>query len=171
MKSNMKRIFVLSILFCLFQNIFAQTVTVNELKRLKDGAKVNFVLDFTDCIIMGTTLTDFAASEPDWDNDKPTIVNSFRNGVVTKVEDFMILGNLPDAPYTLTVSVKSISSNGYLICDANLTDANGNVLLAVSKVNSGKKSKLIPGTKLSKIKASSMLAGRSLGKIIKEEHN
>jgi hypothetical protein len=167
----MKRIFVLSVLFCLFQNIFAQTITVNELKSIKDGAKVNYILDFTDCIIMGTTITDFAVSEPDWDNDKPTIVNSFRNGILSQVEDFMILGmgNLSDAPYTLTVHVKSISSNGYLICDANLTDTDGKIYLAVSNVNSGKKSKLIPGTKLSKIKASSLLAGRSLGKIIKSE--
>ena len=117
---------------------------------------------------MGLSESDFANYEQDWVKDKTAVELSFLRGVNNKVDEIYNIGALKDADYALTVIVKSITNKGYLICDAKITDKSGKVYFYVININSGSKSKLIPGTNLSKIKASSLFAGRSLGKIMKK---
>lgn len=146
----------------------AQEITKNDLKSINMGAKIYFDIDYSDAVIMGLSESDFANYEQDWVKDKTAVELSFLRGVNNKVDEIYNIGALKDADYALTVIVKSITNKGYLICDAKITDKSGKVYFYVININSGSKSKLIPGTNLSKIKASSLFAGRSLGKIMKK---
>lgn len=166
MKLN-RRYLALAMLCSFFMVASAQG---SNFSSVRPGSKINLVIDFSKAYIMGRSETDFAVYEKDWNKDKPTIIGRFQKGVNNRLSDFLNVGLYPDAQYTLTVTVKTISDVGNVYCDAAITDQEGNVLFSVKNVNGGSEPPILPGTKLAKIKAWAFLAGRSLGSIMKQEY-
>ena len=166
----MKRLVISLMSFCLILMANAQVVSKNELSVLKPGAKIGFVCDFSEAVIMGMDEEAFAKYETDWVTDKPTIVANFMNGINNKLDDILVFGQLKDTDYTLKVSVKLVNTKGYMLCDAVIVDQAGKSIFEAKQVNGGKEPPFLPGTKLAKMKAWALLTGRALGGIIKSEY-
>ena len=148
----------------------AQVVTVNDMASVRPGSKLNCVLDFSQATIMGMTEEQFAQYEPDWEKDKWKIVKKFLNGVNGKLDEVLVAGGYKDTPYTLAVTVTTITDVGNVFCNAELKDSQGAVLFRVKEVSGGKDPVFLPGTKLAKIKLWSNLTGKCLGSILKQEY-
>lgn len=166
----MKRLFVCMVSLCLMMMANAQVVSKNELSVLKPGAKIGFVCDFSEAVIMGMDEEAFGKYETDWVTDKPTIVANFMNGINNKLDGILVFGQLNDVQYTLKVSVKLVNTKGYMLCDAVIVDRAGKSIFDAKQVNGGNEPPFLPGTKLAKMKIWSTLTGRALGGIIKSEY-
>lgn len=150
--------------------LHAQVVTMNNMSSIKPGAKINYVVDFSQASIMGMTETDFSNYEKDWQEDKLSVIGKFQKGANSKLDGILRLGSYKDSPYTLKVSVISVTDLGNIICEVSLSDTEGTELFHVKNVNGGKEPPFLPGTKLAKIKVWANLTGRSLGNILKSEY-
>ena len=147
----------------------AQTVTTSNLSREMRGAKINFKMDFTNAEIYGMTESEFAEYEKDWNSDNPTIVRNCRKAVGLTVRKLYDIGTHKGAAYTLSVIVTKVTDEGFIICNATLTDSKGTVLFSVEDLTGGNEPTFSPGTKLAKMKVWSALVGRKLGSILKKE--
>lgn len=166
----MKKLFVLIMSICLTVMANAQVVSKSELSVIKPGSKIGFVCDFSDAVIMGMDEEAFAKYEPDWVEDKPTVIAKYMNGINNKLDGILVVGQLKDTKYTLKVSVKNVTTKGYMLCDAEIIDSEGNTYFVVKQVNGGKEPPISPGTKLAKMKVWATLTGRALGSIIRSEY-
>ncbi len=153
-----------------FMTATAQESSDKDFTSIKPGSKINFVMDFSQSIIMGMKEADFSNYELDWHKDQPTIIKKFQNGINKKLDGILNIGNYPDSPYTLKVTVINISNVGNITCDANIYDKSGAILLGLKNVSGGSEPPFLPGTKLAKIKIWATLTGRSLGGILKTEY-
>ena len=113
--------------------------------------------------------TEFAKYEKDWNEDKPAIVRDFRNGANMAIGKSMGIGEYRDASYTIMVKVNTITDKGYIICDVDIVDTKGNVLLHIDRLTGGSEPTMGIGTKLSRIKMWATLTGRKLGSILQAE--
>lgn len=150
--------------------VSAQVVTKDSLAVIKPGSKIGFVLDFSDAVIMGMDEEAFGKYEPAWLEDKPTVVANFMNGINNKLDGILVVAQLKDMDYTVKVSVKNVTTKGYMLCDAVVIDKTGHTLFVVKQVNGGKEPPFSPGTKLAKMKVWATLTGRALGSIIRSEY-
>lgn len=166
----MRKLFFFAISICLTIMANAQVVSKSELSAIKPGSKIGFVCDFSDAVIMGMDEEAFSKYEPDWAEDKPTVVTNYMNGINNKLDGILVVGQLKDTEYTLKVSVKNVTTKGYMLCDAEIVDSKGNSYFVVKQVNGGKEPPISPGTKLAKMKVWATLTGRSLGSIIRSEY-
>ena len=165
----MKRLSALAISLFVLIAASAQTVS-KELSSIKPGSKIAFVCDFSQAVIMGMDEEGFGQYEPDWASDKPTVVVNFMNGINSKLDGVLVIGQLKDCEYTLNVTVRNVTTKGYITCDAEITDTTGVKYFSVKQVNGGKEPPFSPGTKLAKMKVWASLTGKSLGSIIRSEY-
>ena len=70
---------------------------------------------------------------------------------------------------SIQADVNTITDKGYIICDVDIIDTNGKVLLHIDDLNGGNEPTMGIGTKLSRIKMWATLMGKKLGKILKAE--
>lgn len=165
----MKNIIFL-ILSCAFvASMSAQTVTKNDMPKNMQGMRMNVQMDFSNAMILGMSETEFAKYEKDWNEDKPAIVRDFRNGANMAIGKSMGIGEYSDASYTIMVKVNTITDKGYIMCDVDIVDTKGNVLLHIDRLTGGSEPTMGIGTKLSRIKMWATLTGRKLGSILKAE--
>ena len=68
------------------------------------------------------------------------------------------------------LTVRNVTTKGYITCDAEITDTTGVKYFSVKQVNGGKEPPFSPGTKLAKMKVWASLTGKSLGSIIRSEY-
>ena len=165
--------FLVSILFSLVLafNCYAQTVTKNDFPKDIKGARLNLKVDFSEALICGMNEKEFSDYEKDWEEDKPTIVRNFMSGANVGIGKSYGVGDYKDAIYTIYIKVNTITDDGYIICDANIRDNDGNVLFTVEKLTGGKEPPLMIGTKLARIKIWATLTGKKFGSIFKSEIN
>lgn len=163
--------FLVSILFSLVFafNCHAQTVTKNVFPKDIKGARLNFKVDFSEALICGMNEKEFSEYEKDWEEDKPTIVKNFRSGANLSIGKTYAVGDYQDASYTIMVKVNTITDEGYIVCDANIIDKDGNVLFTLEKLTGGKEPAFMIGTKLARMKIWATLTGKALGDILKKE--
>ena len=164
----MKKILLLTLMMVgLAFNAMGQTVTVDSLRKAPLGLRANLVMDFSKAIIHEMSEENFAKHEKDWERDKPSIVEKFRAAANVKLDNEMKLGYYDDAEYQMTVTVKSITTKGFIVCDAVLTNKDGKVFFAVEDLKGSSDSFFTPGTKLARIKFWAALTGVALGSVIK----
>lgn len=147
----------------------AQVVTVNKLNKEPLSSKIDFVMDFSRASIHGLSEHDFAEYEPDWEKDKPTIMDAFRSKANNVLDGAVIFGDFQKSQQTLKIKVANIDTNGFIICDAEIVNNSGNVIFKVENVTGGKELPISLGTKLAMIKIWSNRVGRKFAKILKEE--
>ena len=148
-------------------NAMAQTIKADSLSKIPLGSRVNFIMDFSDATIHDRTESEFAKYEKDWENDKPSIVDKFRSAANLVLDKDLKFGDYPEADYQIVVTVKSITTNGFMLCDVLLTNKEGAVFLKVENLKGNSDSFFTPGTKLARIKIWSALTGGALGKLMK----
>lgn len=166
----MKRLLIALTAVCLQIAVYGQVVTKDSLSVIKPGSKLGYVLDFSDAVIMGMDEEAFSKYEPDWQEDKPTIVTNFMNGINAKLDGILVATQLKDLDYTVKVSVKNVTTKGFMLCNAVVADKQGNILFEVKQLTGGKEPPFSPGTKLAKMKVWATLTGRALGSIIRSEY-
>ena len=152
---------------CMLTAANAQTVTKDSLSVVKPGSKMRLDVDFSHAVIMGMDEEAFSKYETDWQTDKPTVVTRLMNGVNMKLDGVLKVKQLSSMEYTLKVTVRDVTNQGFITCDAEVTDQAGRTLFAVKQVTGGVEPPFSPGTKLAKMKFWSLLTGRSLGGIIR----
>ena len=131
-------------------NTMAQTIKKDSLSKIPLGSRVDFRMDFSNATIHDRTETEFAKYEKDWEIDKPSIVEKFRS-----------------ADYQIVITVKSITTNGFMTCDVLLKNKQGTVFFNVENLKGNSDSFFTPGTKLARIKIWAALTGGALGKMMK----
>lgn len=167
--NKMKKIIFLMLSCAIVASMSAQTVTKNEMPKSLQGVRMNVQMDFSNAVILGMSEEEFAKYEKDWNGDKPAIVRNFRNGANIAIGKSMGIGEYKNAPYTIKADVNTITDKGYIICDVDIIDTNGKVLLHIDDLNGGNEPTMGIGTKLSRIKMWATLMGKKLGKILKAE--
>lgn len=163
-----KLIFLLLLSICSL-HMPAQEVVKNELPKDIKGCRMNFQMDFSKALIYGFNEREFAESEPDWESDKLTVIRNFRVAVNLQIGKSYSIDAYKDAPYMITVIVNTITNQGFIICDVNITDQENNVVYRVENLSATKEPSFFPGTKLAKIKFWSTLTGQKLGSLLKNE--
>ncbi len=165
----MKKVLLTAVLtVCMVVSAMAQTVTVDSLSKVRLGSRANLTIDFSQATIHDRSEAEFAKYEKDWNDDKPSVVEKFRAAANFKLDNEMKLGFYDDADYQMTVTVKNISTKGFIVCDAVLTDNSGKVFLKVENLKGSSDSFFTPGTKLARIKFWAALTGGALGTIMKD---
>ena len=163
----MKKVMMTILMMVMAVTAMAQRVTEDNLSKVPLGSRANLVIDFSKAIIHEMSETNFAKYEKDWENDKPSIVEKFRAAANFKLDNEMKLGFYDDADYVMTVNVKTITTKGFITCDAVLTDKSGKVFFTVENLKGSSDSFFTPGTKLARIKFWAALTGGALGTIMK----
>ena len=164
----MKKLLLLTLMMVgMAYSAMAQTVKVDSLRKAPLGLRANLVMDFSKATIHEMSEANFAKYEKDWEKDKSSVVEKFRAAANFKLDNEMKLGYYDDADYVMTVTVKSISTQGFIVCDAVLTDNSGKMFFAVEDLKGSSDSFFTPGTKLARIKIWATLTGTALGSLIK----
>lgn len=148
-------------------NVMAQTIKADSLSKIPLGSRVNFLMDFSGATIHDRTELEFAKYEKDWENDKPSIVEKFRSAANLVLDKDLKFGDYPEADYQVVVTVKTITTNGFMICDVLLTNKEGKEYFKVENLKGNSDSFFTPGTKLARIKLWAALTGGALGKMMK----
>lgn len=166
----MKKIVAIIFLFMgLLSSVSAQTVTKNNFPKDMGKVHMSLKMDFSQAVICGMNEEEFSKYEKDWERDKPTIVRSFRSGANLSLGKTCGIGDYKDVSYTILVTVNTITEEGYIVCDASISDLEGNVLFTVEEVTGGKEPAIGIGTKLSRMKVWATLTGKRFGNILKSE--
>lgn len=159
-----KLLFIL-FLFGLTQVAFSQKVTSGSLKILKDQARVNLEIDFSEASIHGMSEDDFAVYERDWNRDKEQIISHFRIEAAESC-DKVIIGPYPDAEYTIKVIVLRINTKGDFTCIGELRNKSGEVLASISGISdTGGR----VGSKLNLIKDGAKHTGEKFGIFLRKQ--
>lgn len=148
-------------------NTMAQTIKKDSLSKIPLGSRMDFRMDFSNATIHDRTETEFAKYEKDWEIDKPSIVEKFRSSANLVLDKELKFGDYPDADYQIVITVKSITTNGFMTCDALLKNKQGIVFFNVENLKGNSDSFFTPGTKLARIKIWAALTGGALGKMMK----
>ncbi len=154
---------------CMILQLSAQVVTKNTLPNNLMGIRMNLQVDFSKAIIHGMSEEDFAIYEKDWVEDKPSIVRDMQKSANLILGKHYGIGNYNDAAYTVVVTVKTITKEGYMICDVNIIDNEGETRLTIEQLTGGEEPIFGVGTKLARIKMWATLTGKKLGNILKKE--
>ena len=165
----MRKIFItFFLLMCLCAGLSAQTVTINSLPKNPVGVHMELVMDFSKAVIYGLSEEEFAAYEEDWYEDKPSIVDKFRTGANVILGDAYKIGHYSDTSYTVKVTVNTITDEGFIICDVDVIDQQGQVVFHIDHLTGGKEPSFFIGTKLARIKIWAALTGKNFGSILKD---
>ncbi len=70
---------------------FAQKVVAGSLESLKNESKLNLEVDYSEAVIHGMGVKEFAEYEQDWEKDQPEIVGDIIEGIQDKIGDDYIL--------------------------------------------------------------------------------
>lgn len=155
---------VISIVFAFNSN--AQEIEKGTLQSLKGQKKVNFVVDYSKTSFNGKNEKSFSEYETDWYKDKTEVISYIIDGVLKEVKDYILIGEYPDAEYTLTLYPDLIERKGDTEAHAELTDKSGNVLCVIEDIE-GEGGTF--GTKLNLIKDGSKEIGANFGKFLKKQ--
>lgn len=157
---------LLSLLFVIatISSVSAQLLVEGSLTPLKKADRVSIQIDFSEAMIHGMNETAFAKYETDWDVDKPVIVGYFLSEAKQKCGDLINLGTYENAEYEIRVNVISINEKGNYVCEADVYDAEGNVIAKIKDI-SAKGGHI--GTKLNLIKDGARHTGAAFGKFLK----
>ena len=165
----MKKIFIVfSLLICRCSGLSAQSVTINALPKNPVGVHMDLVMDFSQAVIYGMSEEEFAAYEEDWYKDKPSIMDKFRTGANVILGDAYKIGHYKDISYTVKVTVHTITDEGYIICDVDIIDRQGQSVFHIDHLTGGKEPSFFIGTKLARIKIWAALTGKNYGSILKD---
>lgn len=164
-----KILFIILLIGGFLSCVSAQTMNKNELPKQMKGARLNIKMDFSHALICGMSEEDFSNYEKDWERDKPTIIRNFKAGANLILGSTCDIGEYKNAPYLITITVNTITEEGYMICDANISDVEGNVLFIVEELTGGKEPPIGIGTKLARMKVWATFTGKTLGNILKSE--
>ena len=143
----MKKVLWMTIvMLCMTLSVTAQTVKVDKLSKVTLGSRVNLTMDFSKATIHDRSEAEFAKYEKDWEEDKPSIIEKFRAAANFKLDKELKLGFYEDADYQMTVTVKTITTKGFMICDAVMTDKSGQEFFKVENLKGTSDSFFTPGT-------------------------
>lgn len=124
----MKKIFcVFSILLFCASGVSAQKLQSGSLSVLKNQEVVNFVCDFSNCMIDGQHARVKMDAEKNWNKGVKEIIARFNQGQREANRLDQHYGNFPDAPYTITYVLSDIDDD---------QDCTG--ILIVSETQSGR---------------------------------
>ena len=99
--------------------------------------------------------------------DSAWIAGGLSDGLLECFDKELKFGDYPDADYQIVITVKSITTNGFMTCDALLKNKQGTVFFNVENLKGNSDSFFTPGTKLARIKIWAALTGGALGKMMK----
>ncbi len=162
--TKMKKFFVLFLL-CLPLVAYSQKITSGSLNVLKNQAKVNLELDFSQAIIHGMNEDDFEIYERDWNRDKPQVIAYFTAEASDRC-DKIAIGRFPDAEYTLKIIVLRINTSGDFTCAGELHNKSNEVVATITGI-SDKGGRI--GSKLNLIKDGAKHTGERLGIFLRKK--
>ena len=148
-------------------NAMAQNIKTDSLTKIPIGSRVDFRMDFSGATIHDRSESDFAKHENDWEKDKPSIVAKFLSAANLVLDKDLRFGDYPDADYQAVVTIRSITTSGFMICDVQVVNKAGKVFFKVENLKGNSDSFFTPGTKLARMKVWSALTGGALGKMMK----
>lgn len=148
-------------LFC--TTVFAQQLERGSLLPLQQEKRVNFTMEFVS--IHGMTEDDFSIYEKGWYKDKPGIVAKFLTYANKNLSNMLIMGNYPDAKYTVRVVVYDINVKGDYLCDLIVLDGSNNEIARITDIR-GRGG--VFGTKLNLIKDGAEHTGENLGLVLRK---
>ena len=160
----MRKYFILFLL-CLPLAGYSQKVTSGSLKILKNQARVNLELDFSQAVIHGMSEDDFDIYERDWSRDKDQIKAFFMIAASDRCTN-LIIGPFPEAEYTLRVIVLRINTQGDFTCIGELRNKSGDVLATITGI-SDKGGRF--GSKLNLIKDGAKHTGERFGIFLRKQ--
>ena len=70
------KLFLSVLLICVSFSASSQVVSIGSLDEVKDVQRFRFEADFSEAIIHGLSVSDFAIYEPDWDKDYDEILDA-----------------------------------------------------------------------------------------------
>ena len=91
-----------------------------------------------------------------------------KNPVGVHMGDAYKIGHYKDISYTVKVTVHTITDEGYIICDVDIIDQQGQSVFHIDHLTGGKEPSFFIGTKLARIKIWAALTGKNFGSILKD---
>jgi len=164
-----KNLIICFLLICFCANLSAQTITKNSLPKDLQEVRMNLQMDFSQAVIFGMSEEDFAEYEKDWYHDKQSVISKFKTGANISLGKSSWIGNYKNALYTVKVIVNTITDEGFIICDVDIINKQGQVLFHIDHLTGGKEPSFSVGTKLARIKIWATLTGKEFGSILKSE--
>lgn len=162
----MKKIFVTLLALCLtLVGTKAQTLSEGSLDVLQSGSRVRAIIDFSGAEIMGMNEIDFSEFEEDWFKDKPGIQSRLLRYANAALAGRLFLGNYSHTEYTLRLIVLTVSDKGDYDCDAELLDAEDNLVATITGIFGPGG---IIGTKLNLMKDGAKSTGAILGTFLRK---
>lgn len=161
---NMKKLFVLFLL-CIPLVGYSQKLTSGSLEVLKNQARVNIELDFSQAVIHGMSEDDFDIYERDWSRDKDQVKTIFMIEASDRCTN-LVIGHFPEVEYTIKVVVLRINTQGDFTCMGELRNKSGEVLATITGI-SDKGGRF--GSKLNLIKDGAKHTGERLGIFLRKQ--
>ena len=105
-----------------------------SLSALKGQRKVNVAFDYSESIIQGRTEEKWASEEPNWGLAQEEVAAKFVeefNERVASTSSPILVGEFPDAYYTILIKPSNIVRKGNFSGRVYLMDGNGNIVMDV----------------------------------------
>ncbi len=161
------KLFLSVLLICVSFSASSQVVSIGSLDEVKDVQRFRFEADFSEAIIHGLSVSDFAIYEPDWDKDYDEILTEFvsaANEELIKVNQ--IIGINIDAEYTIRWKVLSINPKGNINSYVLIINCSGETIATISHVKADGGTF---GSKLNLIKDGAEHTGKKFGKFVSKQ--
>jgi hypothetical protein len=135
----MKKFFLLAGLLLCFLPSNAQKLVSGSLEPVFKEKKLNVVIDYSQAVIDGvkesSLLNVGGERAKDWIEGKDELLSKFLLAMLPIVDQHVSVGRFEDAKYTFTFYPKSIDEDGEVRGDAAVTDAEGNEVAVITKIN------------------------------------
>lgn len=115
----MKKAILIFILTLVCSTIYAQ-----DFSDLKNETRLNVEFDYSEVLINGLNIEDFADAEEDWKKDEPKIYGKFISNFNKKMKN-LVGGRVKNANYTLTIHPLVISDKGNIKAYFVITNSEG----------------------------------------------
>ena len=158
----MKKFVFITILLIFTTVTYAQQLS-GSFQALAGAGRAKVEVDYSKVSIHGMTEADFAIYEKDWMVDKDDITDRFIGKMQDKFQTKLLLGNFPNAKYTIVIQVLVFTTNGSCTCDVVLLDEENNELGRIANLSTYGGSF---GTKLYQIKLGAEHTGEDVGRLL-----
>ena len=114
-------------------NVFGQKQMLfsGSLEQVKNAGKMAVKFDFSNARIHEMTEEEFSLYETDWKKDQPQIYKDMIEELQKKVKPWLVVGPFKAAPYTMIISVHSISLQGDFLFDADIVNENNEIIASI----------------------------------------
>jgi len=146
--------------------VVAQNLIEGSLKEIARVGRVKFIADFSDALIHGMTVEDFAIYEKDWYKDLGQIEGDFLEEVNNKAGEWCAVSPHAKSPYTMVWKVQGINRGGDTTSELIFINEQNEIIARTNLI--GARGGTF-GTKLNLIKDGAEHSGERWGRFLKNE--